>query len=56
MFPAIAVCDGIAMMRRNEVFPCYKRFNCRLNGMHGKAHQFDALVMIPTVIKTYLDY
>ena len=29
VFPAIAVCDGIAMGHiGNEVFPCYKRFNC----------------------------
>ena len=36
MFPAIAVCDGIAMGHDwNEIFSCNKRFDCRFNRMYG---------------------
>ena len=35
MFPAIAVCDGIAMGHRNEVFTGYKRSDRRLNRGYG---------------------
>ena len=33
-FPAIAVCDGIAM--GHEVFSCDKRLDCRFHGVYGK--------------------
>ena len=35
VFPAIAVCDGIAMGHIGMKFTCYKGFNSRLNRMYG---------------------
>lgn len=35
VFPAIAVCDGIAMVYRYEVFSCNKRSDCGFHGMYG---------------------
>ena len=37
VFPAIAVCDGIAMGHEGiEVFPGYTRSDCRFHRMHGE--------------------
>ena len=35
VFPAIAVCDGIAMGHRHEIFSCNKRSDCGFHRMYG---------------------
>ena len=35
VFPAIAVCDGIAMAYRHEVFPGDPGFDCGFHGVYG---------------------
>ena len=48
VFPAIAVCDGIAMGHiGNEIFPVTRDLIADSTECMAMAHQFDALVCIP---------
>ena len=57
VFPAIVVCDGIAMGHKGMNYSLVTReLIADSTEAMAMAHQFDALVMVLIVIKMYQDY
>ena len=56
MFPAIAVCDGIAMGHIGMKYSLVTRDLIADSQSHGIGSPVDALVMIRTVTRTYRDF